>query len=463
MSLFSLSGAFCLHNRVCIIEQTDDSLLIGMVHAEDADLMDKLTAAFSAETQGRGVVHFMPVTEEECLRHITGTIADGAEIGEDTAGYAADKAADASDVNACGVIVNLLDNIVLEAIARNASDIHLEPYSQPLSDIPMLCIRFRTAGTLQLFKMYDGSVLEQLVRRIKVLAGLNAEESRQCQDGRFIWQSAGDSAPELRTDIRVSCIPVWNGESVVLRLLRTLSEVPEITELGFSAVHQEALGRILRMKNRLVIVSGPTGAGKTTTLAALLSQLAREGKKIITVEDPVEYRIPGVTQIEIHEESRMGFQDVLKRVFRHDPDILMIGEIRDVLTARIAVRAALTGHLVFATLHASNACAAAIRLFELGIPPYLVSSVFGAVIAQELIPWSEPREGPFAGRMLAAEILEGVPRVTSELCVQCTEADLACIMSAEDMPRLEDDIEIKRLLSSGQEKKTRRKEVKNGR
>lgn len=458
---FSLSGAFCLHNRVCILEQTDDSLLVGMVHAEDAELMDKITAAFTSGAQGTAAVHFMPVTEEECMRHITGSLADGVELHENGSVYGLSdcmKDSDSAGISGSDAVVqspavNLLDNIVFEAIDRNASDIHLEPYSQPLSDSTRLCIRFRVAGTLQLFKMYDGAVFSQLIRRIKVLAGLNPEESRQCQDGRFIWQSAGNAASELRADIRVSCIPVWNGESVVLRLLKTLSLPPEITELGFSTIHQEALSRILRMKNRLVIVSGPTGAGKTTTLAAMLSQLARDGKKIVTIEDPVEYRIPGVSQIEIHEENGMGFQDVLKRVFRHDPDILMIGEIRDEVTARIAVRAALTGHLVFATLHASNACTAAIRLFDLGIPPYLVASVFGAVIAQKLIPWDGPRTAPFEGRMLAAEILEGIPRIMETLQSQCSEWDLSVIMSTEDMPRIDDDIEVKRLLVSGPEKK----------
>lgn len=443
MSSFSLSGAFCLHNRVCIIEQQDDSLLIGMVRADDSGLMDKIASAFAAETEGMGTVHFMPVSEEECLRHITGQIADGTELRDVNTVYEA-KNRNAGAVDVESPAVNLLDNIVLEAVARNASDIHLEPYSQPQLEETMLCIRFRTAGRLQFYRMYDSAVFEPLIRRIKVLAGLNAEERRQCQDGRFVWQSAGETSAELRADIRVSCIPVWNGESVVLRLLKTLKSPPEITELGFSEAHQKVLARILQMKNRLIIISGPTGTGKTTTLAALLSELAREGKKIITIEDPVEYRIPGVSQVEIHEESGMGFQDVLKRVFRHDPDILMIGEIRDEMTARTAVRAALTGHLVFATLHASNACTAAVRLFDLGIPPYLLASVFGAVIAQELISWPAPRSERFSGRMLVAEILEETPLISECLAHHCSEHELKNCMEAETMPCIADDITCKK-------------------
>lgn len=442
MSVFTLSGAFCLHNRVCIMEQTEDSVLIGMVHAEDADLMDKISAAYGLETDGKGMVHFMPVSEEECLRHITGTIADGAEVNEETSCYHADS----DSVDLSSPSVNLLDNIVLEAVFRNASDIHLEPYAVPGSDMTRLCVRFRIAGVLEFYRMYEGTVVDQLVRRIKVLAELNAEETRLCQDGRFIWQSAEKTDPGLKRDIRVSCIPVWNGESVVMRLLRTMEEPPELAELGFSAVQQGALSRILKKKSRLVIVSGPTGSGKTTTLAALLSVLAGDGKKIVTLEDPVEYRIPGVSQVEVHEEGGLGFQEVLKRVFRHDPDVLMIGEIRDEQSARTAVRAALTGHLVFATMHASNACAAVVRLQDLGIPPYLVSSVFGAVIAQELFSCPEQKEGRFAGRMLGAEILEESWNITECISRECNEDDIAHTMLAEGMQRIESDIAAKRLL-----------------
>lgn len=460
MSVFSLSGAFCLHNRVCIMEQTEDSVLVGMVHAENAVLMDKLTAAYSSETGGKGVIRFMPVTEEECLRHITGFIADGAEVAEEVSAYCTEK----DDVDAVSPSVNLLDNIVLEAVFRNASDIHLEPYAEPGSDVTRLCVRFRTAGVLEFYRMYEGEVVRQLVRRIKVLAELNAEETRLCQDGRFVWQSAGKTAPALKRDIRVSCIPVWNGESVVMRLLRTMEDPPELAELGFSSVQQQVLSRILKMKSRLVIVSGPTGAGKTTTLAALLSVLAGEGKKIVTLEDPVEYRIPGVSQVEVHEEGGLGFQEVLKRVFRHDPDVLMIGEIRDEQSARTAVRAALTGHLVFATMHASNACAAVVRLQDLGIPPYLVSSVFGAVIAQQLFPCPEQQTGRFAGRMLGAEILEGSYDVTECISRECNEDAVASTMLAEGMQRIESDIATKRLLLNAengtkQEKKLIGREV----
>lgn len=455
MSSFSLSGAFCLHNRVCIMEQTEDSVLIGMVHAEDAVLMDKISAAFVTETDGKGIVHFMPVTEEECLRHITGVIAGGSEIRDQTAEYVPDEGRQKTDISAPAV--SLLDNIVLEAASRNASDIHLEPYAEPSSEENRLCVRFRVAGQLEFYRMFDGPVFEQLVRRIKVLASLNVSETHQCQDGAFIWQSAEDTGTGLKIDVRVSCIPVWNGESVVLRLLRTLEEPPTLAELGFSEHQQGILDRIMDMNSRLVIVAGSTGAGKTTTLAALLSVLAARGKKIVTIEDPVEYRIPGVTQIEVKEGGGLDFQEVLKRVFRHDPDVLMIGEIRDEETARTAVRAALTGHLVFATMHALNACSAALRLSELGIPNNLLSSVLGAVVAQKLVSCPERKEGRFAGRMLCVEILEESRYITSCLSHEFNEWDLDSTMHVEGMQRIEDDEEAKMMLLTGKKKKSKKK------
>lgn len=457
MNTFSLSGAFCLHNKVCVLEQTDDSVLIGMVHAEDGELMDKISAAFVSSTDGKGMVHFMPVTEDECLRHITGTIAGETEVREDAPDYSPAVSRQTADISSPAV--NLLDNIVLEAVSRNASDIHLEPYAEPAEEEIRLRVRFRAAGQLVFYRMFESAVFEQLVRRIKVLASLNVSETRQCQDGKFIWQSAEETDSCLKIDVRVSCIPVWNGESVVLRLLRTLEEPPTLAELGFSEHQQGILERIMDMNSRLVIVAGPTGAGKTTTLAALLAALSDEGKKIVTVEDPVEYRIPGVTQIEVREEGGLDFQEVLKRVFRHDPDVLMIGEIRDEETARTAVRAALTGHLVFATMHALNACSAALRLSELGIPGNLLSSVLGAVIAQKLVPCPELKTGRFAGRMLCAEILEESRYITSCLSHDFTEWELENTMHVDGMQRIEDDEEAKMLLLTGKKKKAKKKKT----
>lgn len=457
MNSFSLSGAFCLHNRVCILEQAEDSVLIGLVHAEDAELMDKITAAYVSETDGKGMVHFMPVTEEECLRHITGSIAGETEVRDEAAEYSSGEIQLKTDISAPAV--SLLDNIVLEAVSRNASDIHLEPYAEPASEENRLSVRFRVAGQLVAYRMFEGPVFEQLVRRIKVLASLNVSETHQCQDGKFIWQSAEETDSGLKIDVRVSCIPAWNGESVVLRLLRTLEVPPTLAELGFSEHQQGILERIMDMQSRLVIVAGSTGAGKTTTLAAMLSALAGEGKKIVTVEDPVEYRIPGVTQVEVREDGGPGFHEVLKRVFRHDPDVLMIGEIRDEETARTAVRAALTGHLVFATMHARNACSAALRLAEFGIPNNLLCSVLGAVIAQKLVPCPEMKEGRFAGRLLCAEILEESRYITACLSHEFSEWDLESTMHVEGMQRIEDDEEAKLLLLTGKKKKAKKKKA----
>jgi type II secretory ATPase GspE/PulE/Tfp pilus assembly ATPase PilB-like protein len=212
------------------------------------------------------------------------------------------------------------------------------------------------------------------------LAHLNVLETRKPQDGHIDVK-----AESFSVDVRISITPTIWGESIVLRLLNR-SDVPYSLEtLGFSADHRKQLDSILALASGLILVTGPTGSGKTTTLATILKILNTKERKIISLEDPVEYRIAGISQIQINEELGLTFDTLLRRVFRQDPDIIMVGEIRDSETAELAVRAALTGHVVFATLHTTDAVEAIYRLQNMGIPPYLVASVLQAVIAQRLV------------------------------------------------------------------------------
>ena len=195
-------------------------------------------------------------------------------------------------------------------------------------------------------------------------------------------------------------VPVYHGESLVLRLLRSSDAPPNIEDLGFSKEQINVLKRQINRKSNLILICGATGAGKTTTLSALLNILRDKNQKVITIEDPVEYNIPGISQIQISKDLGLDFSKVLKSTFRHDPDVLMIGEIRDDETAKIAIRAALTGHLVLATLHTKDASSAISRLLDLGVKPYLLASVLGMILAQRLIPCEK------GGRKAIAEILE---------------------------------------------------------
>ena len=215
---------------------------------------------------------------------------------------------------------------------------------------------------------------------MKILANLNALENRRPQDGHIDVRTDSYSL-----DVRISIIPTIWGESIVLRLLNRSDSPFSLDSLGFSQSHFNCLQDILHISSGLILVTGPTGSGKTTTLAAILKSLDINDSKIISIEDPVEYRIEGITQIQVHEELALTFDALLRRIFRQDPDIIMIGEIRDIETAELAIRAALTGHLVFATLHTNNAIEAVYRLQNMGIPAYMLAAVLRMVIAQRLI------------------------------------------------------------------------------
>jgi type II secretory ATPase GspE/PulE/Tfp pilus assembly ATPase PilB-like protein len=216
--------------------------------------------------------------------------------------------------------------------------------------------------------------------RLKILANLNVLENRRPQDGHIDVKTDSYSL-----DVRISIIPTIWGESIVLRLLNRSDSPLSLDSLGFSARYSGHLRDILSVRSGLILVTGPTGSGKTTTLAAILKELNTKSTKIISIEDPVEYRIEGITQIQVREELELGFDAMLRRIFRQDPDIIMIGEIRDIETAELAIRAALTGHLVFATLHTNNAIEAVYRLQNMGIPGYMVAAVLRMVVAQRLI------------------------------------------------------------------------------
>ncbi len=422
MKEFQLSTLFCRHNKVCILHQDEFQVTVGIVDSDDELLKEKIEKALcnenEFESQNRTVV-FQKIDEAHCQRVI--------ERQENICSVSTeqDQGSDEADFDSSPA-VSLVNGVILEALEQNASDIHFE-----IAD--SIRIRLRIDGELVLFKDIDTELYGRVVHRLKVLSGLQTEETRLAQDGRFLWSSAG-----ITCDVRISCIPVWNGESIVLRLLHTRSLPLRPEKLGFSSTHLSQLGSLCNLTSSLVLVCGPTGSGKTTTLASLLHEISRGRRKIITIEDPVEYRLPFVTQIETIP-GRLEFSDALTRVFRHDPDVIMIGEIRNEETARIAVRAALTGHLVFATLHTTNAASAVLRLLDMGIEPYLLSSVFGAAVAQRLVK----KQG--GGRTVVAELLLGTPAVKSVINQKGSLNELELAMYRGGMVSMENDYEQKKV------------------
>ena len=272
-------------------------------------------------------------------------------------------------------VIKLVDQILQEAIQQRATDIHIEP------DRDELAIRYRVDGIL-----YDTRVspdikylYSAIVSRIKIMARLDIAERRVPQDGRV---NIRVGLREL--DLRVSILPSVYGEHVVIRILPT-EMLYSLDQLGLLPEDLEILRRIIREPHGMILVTGPTGSGKTTTLYASLSQLNTRQRKIITVEDPVEYELRGITQIQVNPKINVTFANALRSMLRHDPDVMMVGEIRDLETAEVAVQAALTGHLVFSTLHTNDAAGGVARLIHMGIPPYLITSAATAFVAQRLV------------------------------------------------------------------------------
>jgi type II secretion system protein E len=271
-------------------------------------------------------------------------------------------------------VVRLVGLLIDEAVAAEASDIHIEPYEDRLR------VRYRLDGILHDRESPPRRLQAALTSRIKLMAEMNIAERRLPQDGR-IRVTAGDR----RVDIRVSTVPTVHGESLVMRLLDRSSVFLPFNRLGFAPKVAETFDGLIRRPHGILLVTGPTGSGKTTTLYAALDKINSPEKKIITIEDPVEYQLAGVNQIPVRPKIGLSFATGLRHIVRQDPDVIMVGEIRDLETAEIAIQSALTGHLVFSTLHTNDAPGAVTRLQDMGAEAYLVASVLNAVLAQRLV------------------------------------------------------------------------------
>ncbi|NMA85867.1 MAG: type II/IV secretion system protein [Tissierellia bacterium] len=271
-------------------------------------------------------------------------------------------------------IVKLINSIIEQAVDLGASDIHIEPYAKYIR------VRFRVDGDLHEIMKLSNTSLSAIVTRIKIMGKMNIAEKRIPQDGGSETKINGKEI-----DIRISIIPTIHGEKIVLRLLYRSNFMFSKNELGFNERNLEAFNEILEQPYGIILVTGPTGSGKTTTLYATLKELNSIEKNIITVEDPVEYKLEGINQVQVNPKAGLTFASGLRSILRQDPDIIMVGEIRDSETAEIAVRAAITGHLVLSTLHTNDSVSSIIRLMDMGIEPYLVSSAVIGVVSQRLV------------------------------------------------------------------------------
>jgi type IV pilus assembly protein PilB len=363
------------------IEKKDHTLVLAMSDPLDYGTIDHI--AFMTKLRVSPVISY----EWEIIKAIDlayGKAVSGAPSKSPTATkidftetaerIEAEKAGIAQDQEPEYPVVALVEKIIAEAIAVRTSDVHIEPWEK-LSQV-----RYRIDGVLRVVQTYDKKMHDGVVSRIKILSGLDITKKYLPQDG-----STHVSSGNKEVDIRISTLPAIHGEKIVLRLLDKSANLLPLEDLSMTDSLRNALIDIFKRPQGMLIVTGPTGSGKTTTLYACLNQLRSETTNIVTIEDPVEYKVEGITQVQINEPVGRTFASVLRSVLRQDPDIIKVGEIRDKETAEIAMRASLTGHFVLTTLHTNSTIATIPRLIDIGIPTYLISSAITAILAQRLV------------------------------------------------------------------------------
>ncbi|WP_096087583.1 GspE/PulE family protein [Agaribacterium haliotis] len=362
--------------RVMILSEDSESVLLGMADPTDIFSLDDIQAVIhkpikTAVVRESELLDILDIAYSRAdeIASLAGQLDE--ELAEESVDLS-DIVTDASDSDA--PVVKLLQKIFEEAISTKASDIHIEP------DESVLRIRQRIDGVLIEQVMNEKRIAAALVVRLKLMSNLDISEKRLPQDGRFNLRLG-----KSNIDVRVSTMPVQYGESVVMRILDQSEGVRPLASVGMPPAYIQRFRSVIQRPYGLVLVTGPTGSGKTTTLYGALSELNTPEKKIITVEDPVEYRLPRISQVQIHERIGLDFGSVLRATLRQDPDILLVGEIRDAESAEIALRAAMTGHLVLSTLHTNDAVTSALRLVDMGVDPFLVAASLKAIVAQRLV------------------------------------------------------------------------------
>lgn len=363
--------------RALVLEDRGDTVLLGMSDPADLAALDQLSVLLEPKQVELAVVRESQLMQafNQLYRRTQEIRSIAHQLEEeyrdnDTLDFSALSADNDKD----NTIVRLLQSLFEDAVQVGASDIHIEP------DETVLRLRQRIDGVLHESVLKETAIAPALVLRLKLMAGLDISEKRLPQDGRFQIRVKGQTI-----DVRMSTMPVQFGESVVMRLLNQSNGVLVLEDTGMPTDVLVKLRRIMQSPHGMVLVTGPTGSGKTTTLYGVLSELNQPGVKIITVEDPVEYRLPRINQVQINHKIGLDFASVLRTSLRQDPDVLMVGEMRDQETAEMGLRGALTGHLVLSTLHTNDAVSSTLRLIDMGAAPYLVASALRAILAQRLV------------------------------------------------------------------------------
>lgn len=406
------SPRYLRENNVLPVGESDKGLMLAMLDPLDFATVQMMATAIKRRVRPYVVTQSVLHALMDRIILENGTPVEANEAADSTTTELASRISEKDPQSPSSRFVERLFN---KAVQANASDIHIDLVHGSVE------VRFRIDGLLELQQIPNSAGGDTIVSRLKVLAGMDIAEKRLPQDGRTRVVSGG-----REIDLRFASLPSQDGETLTIRLLNQ-SQVPlNLTQLGFSEQSMSRLRELLCAPNGLILVTGPTGSGKTTTLYAALNEKVDGTTKIMSIEDPVEYNLPGVTQVAVKTSIGLTFPSVLRSVMRHDPDVILIGEIRDKETAEIAIRAALTGHLVLATLHANTSAGAITRLIDMGIPRYLITAAVRGALAQRLVRRlavnSAEENQAFLGRSVVSEVLT-LDSVTKNLILDGANSD----------------------------------------
>ena len=377
----SIPVQFVRNYNLIPLDQGDDRVVkVATCAPLDPHPMDDLAAMLGCEVDAvlaprleiTGLISRAYRHKADGMDEALDAVAEDGDIGSMAAEI--DEAEDVLNVSNKAPIIKLVNTVLFQALKMRASDVHFQPYSDRMQ------VRFRIDGILYDMDSIPRRVQDAIISRVKVMAKMDIAERRLPQDGRATIR-LGDG----EVDVRVSTIPTSDGERIVLRLLDKSAKLYSLEEIGLTAENQELMNQYLDYNHGIILVTGPTGSGKTTTLYAAMSQIDTSQKNVLTIEDPVEYALPGVSQVQVNTKKGLTFATGLRSFLRQDPDVMMVGEIRDLETAEVAIRAALTGHLVFSTVHTNDSASTITRMVDQGVEPYLVSSSIVLIIAQRLV------------------------------------------------------------------------------
>lgn len=436
-------------NEVLPLRKEGDSVVVAIANPTNFYVIDDLKIIFGAPVKPVIASSYEIINAINAIYNRTTETGEEAmsELDESMTEIDADfnEPVDLLDASDEAPIIRLVNSLMFRAVKQKASDIHVEPFEKEL------VVRFRIDGVLYDIIHPPKRAQSAIISRVKIMAGLNIAEKRLPQDGRIRIKIAGKDI-----DIRVSSVPASYGESVVMRLLDRSSIMLDLDDLGLWGRNLEMMNELIRSRHGIVLVTGPTGSGKSTTLYAALSKINSKELKILTIEDPVEYQLPGVNQVQINPKIDLTFANGLRSFLRQDPDVIMVGEIRDRETAEIAIQASLTGHLVMSTLHTNDAPSSITRLVDMGIEPFLVSSSLLGVIAQRLVRTVckdcakryTPTEEELSEIGLTLKDLGGKQLYRPVGCPNCLETGYSGRTGIHEFMAIDDDIRIELMKGS---------------